>query len=136
MIYNMKARYIMVISILLVSCNQKNAEFNQKNDITNQNLLIAKNWINAVVHSDVNKMDSIMNHSCKIFGLGVRDTMNYSEYINKIEKRSGRATFSNISEQWLPIKMEGEIFSGEGFLFWGVERYAIIMALVYPRLTI
>ena len=124
MIYNMKmkVRYVIVISILLGACNQKNAEFHQKNDITNQNLLIAQNWMDAVVNSDVNKMDSIMNHSCKIFGLGGRDTMNYAEYIDKIEKRSRHATFSNTSEQWLPIEMDGKVFSGEGILFWGVQK--------------
>jgi len=121
----MKVRYAIVISILLGACSQKN------NDITNQNLLLAKNWMDAVVNSDVNKMDSIMNHSCKIFGLGGKDTMNYSEKKGVGVLRSQIFLNNGFQFQWM-IKF----LAVKGFCIGEYKRYAIIMDLACPRPTI
>lgn len=66
--------------------------------------------------SDLDKMKLIMNPSAKIYGLGGSDVMTFSQYIEKLKRRRERGNFSISHEQWLPITMDGSIFSGKGIL--------------------
>ena len=94
---------------------------NVVNDKSNQNLRLAKEWMDACVKSDLDKMGSIMNPGAIVYGLGGSDSMTFSEYIDKLKRRKERGTFSISNEQWLPIAMDGSVFSGEGIMFWGVQ---------------
>jgi len=118
----MRANYLILIAIFLISCNQEYNSPNKENDKHQQSTKLAKAWLDAFAYNDLKNLDLIMSPDATVYGFGGIDSMSFDGVLDKMQESADRKNHSPFTnEQWLPIQ-NNAIFNGEGILFWGTSN--------------
>jgi hypothetical protein len=111
---------LILLALLLVSCDQENTSSRPEDDTTERSLALANAWLDAFSNHDLGKMQSIMSQDIIVRGLGGEDSMSYAEVLEKLSPDD--IDYSPFTDRkWLTIPPNDSPFDGEGVLFWGTS---------------